>query len=266
MSNRKALPNKLADPTFSIPVPVDVPPATESMMLMWAPDELERRDSLKRTLESMMLMWAPDELERRDSLKRAFSPEDFSKAFRPQAIARRFKEALVKLPDPEDTPYSKWVTERYESSLPIIDYISYSNPMVIQEKRDHLQSEVHNLLETDEETIAYACKLIDQFPSACFLLPTPDLSATDNGEVYFEWLLETDGRLLLTVAPDGTVAYVCKFGTARSKNLGAWEDKIADLIPPCFARLVQIYQKDSHEWDASKIAHPSPDLSSKETR
>ena len=144
--------------------------------------------------------------------------------------------------------------------------------MVIQEKRDQLQREVHNLSETDEETkaapqaIAYACKLIDQFPSACFLLPTPDLSATDNGEVYFEWLLETDGRLLLTVAPNGTVAYVCTFGTARSKNLGAWEDQIADLIPPCFARLVQIYQKDSHEWDAFKIAHLSPDLSSKEKR
>ena len=145
------------------------------------------------------------------------------------------------------------------------------NQSPTQEKVQQIKSEVLRLLETEEEPAApeavkYACQLIGQFPSDCFLLPSPDISATASGEVYFEWLLETDGRLLLTVAPDGTVAYVCKFGTARSKNLGAWEDKIADLIPPCFARLVQIHQKDSHEWDAFKIVHPSPDLSSKEKR
>ena len=145
------------------------------------------------------------------------------------------------------------------------------NQSPTQEKVQQIKSEVLRLLETEEEPVApeaveYACQLISQFPSDCFLLPPPDISATAKGEVYFEWLLETDGRLLLTVAPDGTVAYVCTFGTARSKNLGTWEDKIADLTPPCFARLVQIHQKDLYEWDASKIAHPSPDLSSKEKR
>ena len=133
-----------------------------------------------------------------------------------------------------------------------------------QERRVRIKTEVQGLLGSEEErdeeaapeAVEYACQLIDQFPSECFVLPTPDVSATAKGEVYFEWMLERDGRLLLTVAPDGTVAYVCTFGAARSRNLGAWKDHIADLIPPCFAKLVQIYQKDLYEWDASKIARP----------
>ena len=133
-----------------------------------------------------------------------------------------------------------------------------------QERRVRIKTEVQGLLGSEEErdeeaapeAVEYACQLIDQFPSECFVLPTPDVSATAKGEVYFEWMLERDGRLLLTVAPDGTVAYVCTFGAARSRNLGAWKDKIADLIPPCFAKLVQIYQKDLYEWHVSKIARP----------
>ena len=137
-----------------------------------------------------------------------------------------------------------------------------------QGRRASLKKEIKALptigtgAEGDETVIPaavdYACRLVDQFPSTCFALPAPDVEATAKGEVYFEWMLERDGRLLLTVGPDGTVAYVCTFGSARSKNLGAWEDQIADLIPPCFVKLAQIHQKDedAEEWDASKTVRP----------
>ena len=123
-----------------------------------------------------------------------------------------------------------------------------------QRERERQEGEVRALLEGEigaefdgavaPEAAEYAHQLIDQFPADCFALPAPDVSATEKGGVYFEWMLEKDGRLLLTVDPDGTVAYVCTYGTARSKNLGAWEDQIADLIAPCFAKLAQIQEKD----------------------
>ena len=130
-----------------------------------------------------------------------------------------------------------------------------------QRGRDQLKMAIAGLRESEDEkaapqAIEYACQLIDRLPSGCFVLPAPDVSATSKEEVYLEWMLEKDGRLLLTVGPDGTVAYVCTFGTARSKNLGAWKDQIVDLMSPCFAKLVQIHQKDLPEWDASKIALP----------
>ena len=119
--------------------------------------------------------------------------------------------------------------------------------------------------EVAPEAVEYACQLIDQLPSECLLLPPPDVSGfADKKAVYFEWLLESDGRMLLTVEPDGTVAYVCTFGNARSRNLGAWEDGIVDLMRPCFVKLVQLREKDLNAWDASRTAHLSPDLLSKE--
>ena len=123
-----------------------------------------------------------------------------------------------------------------------------------QGQRESIKGEVRALLEGEigaefdgaaaPEAVEYAHQLIDQFPADCFALPAPDVSATEKGGVYFEWMLEKDGLLLLTVDPDGTVAYVCTYGTARSKNFGAWEDQIADLIAPCFAKLAQIQEKD----------------------
>ena len=187
------------------------------------------------------------------------------------AQARKFKEAISKFPVLGDPIYLEWATISYEPSFSFPESALSPNPVVTQEKTKQLKSKIRSLLENDEvpaapQAVDYACKLVGQFPSDCFLLPSPDISATSKGEVYFEWMLEKDGKLLLTVAPDGTVAYVCTFGTARSKNLGAWNDKIVDLILPCFKRLVQIQQKGLHEWDASKIVRPLPDLSSKETR
>ena len=125
-----------------------------------------------------------------------------------------------------------------------------------QGQRESIKEEVQALLgerneeEGDEkaapEAVEYACQLLDQFPSDCFVLPAPDVDATGEGEVYFEWMLEKDGRLLLTVGPDGAVASVCTFGGARSKNFGTREDHIVDLIAPGFARLAQIQQKERH--------------------
>jgi len=116
--------------------------------------------------------------------------------------------------------------------------------------RETLKKEVSDLLESGEEidleAAQYAYQVVDQLPFECTLLPTPDVSEfADKKGVYFEWTLATDGRMLLTVEPDGTVACVCTFGNARSRNLGAWEDKIVDLMHPCFVKLVHLHEKDS---------------------
>ncbi len=118
-------------------------------------------------------------------------------------------------------------------------------------RRASLKADVKALLGVEEgtnrigpEAIGYACRFIDQFPPQCFALPLPDVSATSDGEIYFEWMPEKDGRLLLTVAPNGSVAYVCTFGHARSRNMGEWEDGLSDLIAPCFDKLLRIQQEE----------------------
>ena len=214
----------------------------------------------KRNDKNCGVMWITPESERSFS-EGGLLPEALHGAFRAQANQHHFFPAAS---------MSDWPKIGREIGLGYGVW-DYSDPSGVQEKKDQCQNEIRGLLETSAETVApqaveYACQLVDQFPSHCFLLPRPDISATAKGEVYFEWMLETDGKLLLTVASDGTTAYVCTFGTARSRNLGAWNDRIVDLLPPCFTRLVKIQQKGLHEWDAFKIAHLSPDSSLKETR
>ena len=135
--------------------------------------------------------------------------------------------------------------------------------------KEKTKSQVMNLLEDIEEkenvtleAVRYARRLIDQFPYECTLLPDPDVSGfADKKAVYLEWMLDTDGSMVLTVEPDGTIAYVCTFGKACSKNLGAWDDRIVDLMRPCFVRLVQLQEKDLPAWDdASKTILLSLDL------
>ena len=116
-------------------------------------------------------------------------------------------------------------------------------------EKDKMQHHINSLLKGDEDgqkadaqAVRYAYYLVERLSSACFLLPPPAISATSENEVYFEWLTEGGGTLLLTVGPDGTIAYVCTFGKSRSRNLGTWEDGIIDLIAPCFTKLIQVNQ------------------------
>ena len=211
------------------------------------------------------------------------SPEEYLEAFRVQATKKRIEDFLARstglLPA---AAMSGWL-KKHEADHGYFDeaprkVIAHSHHPHIESKerqwRGQIKKEVSGLLEsgeTEEEVspaaVEYACQVVDQLPFECTLLPSPDVSGfADKKAVYFEWLLETDGRLLLTVEPDGTVAYVCTFGNARSRNLGAWEDGIVDLMRPCFVKLVQLHKKDFHAWDASRTAHLSPDLSSKAKR
>lgn len=145
---------------------------------------------------------------------------------------------------------------------------------VREEWREQLKGKINALLQNEDqeekvapEAVDYACRLVDQLPYDCGFLPGPDVSGfADKEAVYCEWVLETDGQLMLTVEPDGTVAYVLTFGEkGRSKNFGAWEDEMVDFLRPCFAKLVKLRKKD-FEWDESRITHPSPGLSSKAIR
>lgn len=159
-------------------------------------------------------------------------------------------------------------------SRQLVEALNYSYRPDVESKewKGQIKEAVSDLLEggeaegeVDPEAVKYACKVVDLLPPECLLLPSPDVSGfADKKAVFFEWLLETDGRMLLTVEPDGTVAYVCTFGNARSKNLGAWEDEIVDLMRPCFVKLIDRNKKDLPAWDASRTAPLSPDSLSKE--
>ena len=78
--------------------------------------------------------------------------------------------------------------------------------------------------EVAPEAVEYACQLIDRLPSECFLLPPPDVSGfADKKAVYFEWMLKTDGRMLLTVEPDGTVClclHIWERSVQKPRGLG----------------------------------------------
>ncbi len=61
------------------------------------------------------------------------------------------------------------------------------------------------------ESVEIAESMVDLFPSADFL---PEVSATPNGEIDFDWTISRDIMLTLSVCPKGKIAYSGIFNVA----------------------------------------------------
>ena len=115
-------------------------------------------------------------------------------------------------------------------------------------KRASLKHEVHGLLEDAgiedwdaegvlalaPETVAVAQKLIDEFPP---LVGKPDVNATPHGEVDFDWVIDRDVMLTISVGPSKEIAFAGLFHGARLNGCEPWEGTLPQFVNYCFERL-----------------------------
>ena len=116
------------------------------------------------------------------------------------------------------------------------------------EERVSLKREVHGLLEdagTEDwdgegalalalETVDIAQKLIDEFPPH---VSRPDVNATPHGEVDFDWIINRDVMLTVSVGPSKEIAFAGLFHGARLNGCEPWEGTLPQSVNCCFERL-----------------------------
>ena len=116
------------------------------------------------------------------------------------------------------------------------------------EERVSLKREVHGLLENagiedwdDEgvlalapETVAVAQKLVDEFPPH---VSRPDVNATPHGEVDFDWVIDRDVMLTVSVGPSKEIAFAGLSHGAQLNGCEPWEGMLPQFVNSCFERL-----------------------------
>lgn len=122
--------------------------------------------------------------------------------------------------------------------------------MYLDTERASLKCEVGNLLKdagTEDwngegtlalapETVALAKKLIDAFPSH---IGRPDVNATPHGEVDFDWVIDRDVMLTISVGPSKEIAFAGLFHSARLNGCESWKGKLPQFVNCCFERLCE---------------------------
>ena len=115
-------------------------------------------------------------------------------------------------------------------------------------ERASLKREVHGLLEdagTEDwdgggalalapETVDIAQKLIDEFPPH---VGRPDVAATPHGEVDFDWVIDRDVMLTVSVGPSKEIAFAGLFHGTRLNGCEPWEGTLPQFVNYCFERL-----------------------------
>ena len=118
------------------------------------------------------------------------------------------------------------------------------------EERTSLKREVHSLLEDAGiedwdskgalalalETVAIAKKLIDEFPPH---VGRPDIAATPHGEVDFNWVIDRDVMLTVSVGPSKEIAFAGLFHGARLNGCEPWKGTLPQFVNCCFERLLR---------------------------
>ena len=116
------------------------------------------------------------------------------------------------------------------------------------EERTSLKREVHGLLENAgiedwdsegalalaPETADLAQKLIDEFPPH---IGRPDVNATPHGEVDFDWVIDRNVMLTVSVGPSKEIAFAGLFHGARLNGCELWEGTLPQFVDYCFDRL-----------------------------
>ena len=115
-------------------------------------------------------------------------------------------------------------------------------------ERENLKTRVYGLLEVagaenwdgegaralDRDTVTVAQELIDRFP--IFAL-RPDVEATPQGEVDFDWVVNRDVMLTVSVGPSKEVAFASLFDGARLNGSELWNGTLPRSVGYCFERL-----------------------------
>ena len=139
------------------------------------------------------------------------------------------------------------------SAPPVQDGLSYAD-------RESLKQEVSDLLESartkdwdgegafplSPETATTAQRLIDTFPA---YVEIPDVAATPHGEVDFDWVVDKDLMLTISVVATGQIAFAARLGDARPNGREAW----TDVLPPCIQScLDQLHRRQGRRGNHTK--------------
>ena len=114
--------------------------------------------------------------------------------------------------------------------------------------RESIKRKVHELLEhagTDDwdgegalalapNTVEIAQKLVDSFPIE---VDVPDIAATPHGEVDFDWIVDRDLMLTVSVGPSSEIAFAGLFHGARVDGSEPWKGTLPHFVHCCFGRL-----------------------------
>ena len=89
-------------------------------------------------------------------------------------------------------------------------------------------------LPVSAETVSVALKLVDSFPS---YLPNPEVFATPQGEVDFDWVPSREVMLTVSVGASQSIAFAGLFNGARLNGSEPWDDVLPHFVQCCFERL-----------------------------
>ncbi len=89
-------------------------------------------------------------------------------------------------------------------------------------------------LALNEETVAIAQDLIDRFPP---YTTRPEVAATPHGEVDFDWIIDREAMLTVSVCPSKEIVFAGLFHGARLNGSEPWSGVLPHFVTCCFERL-----------------------------
>ena len=89
-------------------------------------------------------------------------------------------------------------------------------------------------LALDKETVAIALELVDRFPA---YTTRPEVAATPHGEVDFDWIIDREAMLTVSVCPSKKIAFAGLFYGARLNGSEPWSGVLPRFVNCCLERL-----------------------------
>ena len=116
------------------------------------------------------------------------------------------------------------------------------------ERLEEMKGQIHQLLEmagyddwdgegaqaVTKETLKVAEDIANVLPHG---VETPEISATPQGEVDFDWIVSSSVMMTVSACPSKEVAFAAIFENARVRDRQAWNGHLTSLLTTCFEML-----------------------------
>lgn len=89
-------------------------------------------------------------------------------------------------------------------------------------------------LALDMETVEVAMKLVDRFPP---YTAKPEVAATPHGEVDFDWVIDKETMLTVSVSPSKEIAFAGLFQETKLNGSEPWTGNLPHFVDCCLDRL-----------------------------
>ena len=89
----------------------------------------------------------------------------------------------------------------------------------------------------ETETVRIAQGLVDRFPLHVMYGDAPDVDVTPHGEVDFDWVIDRNRMLTVSVLPSKEIAFSGLFRGARVNGREPWQGALPQFVNCCFERL-----------------------------